>query len=198
MGDGRLSTCTEQAFLIDPAISTYRSNFESLITALLAIFLILICKLLFVPTVMMYFNSTVVYAIASAGLAIVTEIIAKPSMVWRVQNLRQILRALNKKYAEVGVVESENEGKEEKEASIICAALIALLHFQDLTETGASGVVTIGLIFFAFECVCDFSFVCIMDTFFSVPILSVITYENAFSVENVGASIIMAFFFAAM
>lgn len=162
-------------------------------------------------------------------------------MVWRVKNLRRILRALNKKYAEVGVVESENEGKEEKEvegkeiekesededeeevedekdskhllgllalhfytdivaekASIICAALIALLHFRDLTETGASGVVTIGLIFFAFECVCDFSFVCIMDTFFSVPILSVITYENAFSVENVGASIIMAFFFAAM
>lgn len=42
------------------------------------------------------------------------------------------------------------------------------------------------------------SFVYIMDTYFSVPILSVIKYENVLSPENVGASIMMALFFAAM
>ena len=156
-----------------------------------------------VPTVMMYFNSTPVFAVASAALAIVTEIMAKSWMVFRVKNFKKIMKALKKRRraatvavatestdstddseSEAGTVEDnqsdndEGENSEEddaeirhilgllalrfytdivaEKASIICAALIALLYFRDLTETGASGGATIGLIFFAFECVCDF------------------------------------------
>jgi hypothetical protein len=81
---------------------------------------------------------------------------------------------------------------------IICASIIAFMYFGSLVDGEASDLISVGVVFFAFEFITDVIFVHVMDSYRDIPMLSAIPHEDLSSKHNVASMLAMAFAFNAM
>lgn len=85
-----------------------------------------------------------------------------------------------------------------EKGSIVAAAFVAYLYFEDLVETDSTGLILIGCIFYAVEALCDIVFVGLVDKHMGVPMLSAVVYEPVFSNESVVSAFMLALMFLGM
>jgi hypothetical protein len=161
------------------------------------------------PTVVLYFNTDLRYAIGSAASQLVSEIGCKLWIVW-------LTKKRFKRYAKLSGKKNviENKNREEKamrtlanrwsaeivaeKGCIICASIIAFMYFGSLVDGEASDLISVGVVFFAFEFITDVIFVHVMDSYRDIPMLSAIPHEDLSSKHNVASMLAMAFAFNAM
>jgi hypothetical protein len=158
------------------------------------------------PTVVLYFNTGLRYAVLSAASQLVSELVSKVFIIW-------ITRKRLRRYAKMngGGVDGAREGRAMRllanrwsaeivaeKGCILVAALIAAMYFGDNVDGSPPELALVGAVFFGFEFLTDVLFVWIMDSFYGVPMLSAVPHEDLRSKENLASMGAMAFTFNAM
>jgi hypothetical protein len=164
--------------------------------------------IMFLPTVLLYLNTTPRLALLSAMAQLVTETAGKVWILWAE-------RAVTRAAVQSGGLTSEMIEKKRnhnlamlalrwhsdivaEKGSIINAAIVAFLYLGVLVDASTGQLALVGVLYFGMEAISDWIFVKVMVTYCGVPMLSAIPYDDVLSKDNLAGATIMALGFTSM
>jgi hypothetical protein len=167
--------------------------------------------IMFLPTVLMFLNTSIKLALVSALAHLVTENVGKICIVMFMKrgmeeelagaagdpSVVELLLKKHKHKLAMLAIRWNSELVAEK-GSIINAALVAYLYLSDLMDASPIQLALIGGVFFAVEVMTDVIFVYSMHIFFDVPILSALPNISVLSKENLFGATALSFGFTTM
>ncbi|GMH70081.1 hypothetical protein TrRE_jg12568 [Triparma retinervis] len=163
-------------------------------------------QILLTPSVLLYFNASVKYALFSALCQVFTEVVGK---IWTVWATKKRLAFFRKDDDNIDYEELERERLAflairfhteivAEKGCIVTACEIAFLFFRDQVKTSSTNLILIGVIFYALEMVTDCIFVWVMHNMLDVPILSAVPHSNLLSASNLRAQAVLSIMFVSM
>ncbi|GMI41361.1 hypothetical protein TrCOL_g8196 [Triparma columacea] len=170
--------------------------------------------ILLTPSVLLYFNASVKYALFSALCQVFTEVGGKVWTVWATKKFARFSARINHDIAnekddDIGwaellrralallAIRYHSEIVAEK-GCIITACEIAFLYFRDQVGTSSTDLIIIGFVFYVFEMITDCIFVWVMHNMLDVPILSAVPHFKFLSTSNLRAQAVLSLTFVAM
>ncbi|GMH61311.1 hypothetical protein TrRE_jg4069 [Triparma retinervis] len=155
--------------------------------------------ILITPSVLLYFNVSVKYALFSAFCQLFTEVGGKIWTVWATKKRLTFFRKdddnidyeeLERERLALLAIRYHGEIVAEK-GCIVVACEIAFLNFQDQVNTSSTDLILIGVVFYALEMITDCIFVWVMHNKLGVPILSAVPHSNLCSASNLRAQALL-------
>ncbi|GMI46074.1 hypothetical protein TrCOL_g2502 [Triparma columacea] len=170
--------------------------------------------ILLTPSVLLYFNASVKYALFSALCQVFTEVGGKVWTVWATKKFASFSAGINHDIAnerddDIGwaelhrrkmallAIRYHSEIVAEK-GCIVTACELAFLYFRDQIDTSGTDLIIIGFVFYVFEMITDCIFVWVMHNMLDVPILSAVPHFKFLSTSNLRAQAVLSLVFVVM
>ncbi|GMH52720.1 hypothetical protein TrRE_jg7214 [Triparma retinervis] len=159
--------------------------------------------ILITPSVLLYFNVSVEYALFSAFCQLFTEVGGKFWTVWAMKKRLTLFRKDDDNIDEelreqlaLLAIRFHTEIVAEK-GCIVAACAIAFIYFDEQVNSSSADLILIGVVFYVFELVADCTFVWLMHNMLGVPMLSAVPHSNLLSASNLRAQVVLILAFQA-